>query len=226
MTMTIISAQQPFFLPNFYFFQKIFQSDVFLIADHLRFRKQSPIVRALLSKKAKTKYLTVPIIHSANPHPHLPEVQIYPEQNWKRKHLKTLLSLYSKEPYFEYYFPFLKTIYERDYKYLLPFLQDLLQMHFHIFSPKTIIHSALKLDITDDEKFIQWIKKYENPILLIHKNEYSYYSKHFPDLSVKKINQVDIRLPEEFYPEMPFIILLFKKGPEIHNYIKNEKIEL
>jgi hypothetical protein len=119
-----IAAQQPFYLPDFYYFSKIFRSDIFLIADHLRFRKQSPIVRTRLDNG---KYLTIPVSHQGLPaQPALRKVQLVSDDHWKIVHLRTIRSLYQKLPYFEHYFPELEEIFNRRHQYLSHFLIDLI----------------------------------------------------------------------------------------------------
>ena len=98
--MTLIAAQQPYYLPDFNFFSKINKSDVFLLANHLKFRKQSEICRVLLEKKIHKKILSVPVVHSNNPHPYIYQVKICNAKNWRATHLRTMESKFRNYPYF------------------------------------------------------------------------------------------------------------------------------
>jgi len=135
-----IGAQRPHYLPDFYYFYKIFCSDNFLISDFLGFRKQSPIVRADFGDF----FLTIPVLHhQGHPHPPINELKMVNQKIWRDKHLKTLKTRFNVLPYFEHYYPDLVDIFSRNQKSLNQFLQDIIiwQLKF-ILPDKNVLRSG------------------------------------------------------------------------------------
>jgi hypothetical protein len=216
--MISLSAQRPHFLPDFHFFYRIFASDIFLLADHLRFRKQSPMVRTKITSNIPPHYLTVPIRHDQTyPHPQLKEIKLFSDKFWRERHLKTLKSICQKSPYFEEYFESLQSIYNRQHQYLLDFLLDLIKWQTDLlFTEKKIILSS-EAKINDLEDLKGWIRHFEWPTLLYYEDEINYYQTNFAEFRKEPIffsEKQLIKIPSEYQPEQTFLILLFLKGPE------------
>ncbi|MEJ2050228.1 MAG: WbqC family protein [Calditrichota bacterium] len=213
-----IAAQQPFYLPDFYYFSKIFRSDIFLIADHLRFRKQSPIVRTRLDNG---KYLTIPVSHQGLPaQPALRKVQLVSDDHWKIVHLRTIRSLYQKLPYFEHYFPELEEIFNRRHQYLSHFLIDLIQWHSVYLGLQDIIHPASRMNINNQAELINWFNNEKDPVWLVHPREAEYYRKEFPQSHLVEIIPANTQyFPENYHPLFPMFILFFLYGPEARMYL-------
>jgi hypothetical protein len=213
-----IAAQQPYYLPDFYYFYKISCCDFFLIADHLRFRKQSPIVRTQLPEG---NYLTVPVSHHNVPaHPVIGKVQLVSNNRWKITHLRTIRSLYQKLPYFEYYFPELEEIYYRDHQYLSPFLFDIIRWHVTHLGLLDKLHVASRMNITSQVELKKWLNRQENLVWLVHPKEIEYYYMDFPDIPSTEIKPANDQLfPESYHPRLPMLLLFFMRGPETQMYL-------
>ena len=213
-----IAAQQPFYLPDFFYFSKIFRSDVFLIADHLRFCKQSPIVRIRLDNG---KYLTVPVSHQGLPaQPALQKVKLIPDNHWKIVHLRTIRSLYQKLPYFDHYFPELEEIYNRGHQYLSLFLIDLIQWHAVHLGLQDKIHAASRMNISSQAELINWFNNEKDPVWLVHPREAEYYRKEFPQSHLIEIIPANTQyFPENYHPRFPMFMLFFLYGPEARMYL-------
>lgn len=190
---------------------------MFLFASHLRFRKQSPIVRAKLQKG----YITIPVQHNrTQPHPHIREMQLIADNKWKERQIKTLKSLYKKEPFFDFYFDSLKEIYSYSHVYLMEFLNDIFYWHIKMTFPDKTIADTSSLLIQNIGSLSQWLLKYENPVFLIYPEEQGYYELNFPEVERKIIPSVEkIKFPSEYRAELPLLILLFKVGPEAIFYL-------
>lgn len=215
-----IAAQQPYFLPDFFFFYKIFLSDVFVIADFLLFRKQSPIGRTHLNENFDPKYLTIPITHPADHRP-LPIYQqkISHAEPWKSHHLQTIKSLYGKYPYFEYFYPDLQEIYYRDHIYLHKFLVDLIEWLNKILLPGKKVVIASKENLLDISTFKKWLEKFPEPHFLIYPHELGYYQQHFPRYKIIDTNPITkMNFPAGYHPDQMLLILLFLEGPDIIRY--------
>ena len=216
---TRIAAQQPYFLPNFYFFYKMSRSRVFLLADHLKFRKQSPMVRARISPGQPPTYLTVPVQHGSNPHPPINTVRLVEDIGWKRRHLRTIKSRWGALPYFEYYFPALEEIYQQNYRFLGEFLLALLRWHIALLFPEQKIEVASERGIQNESDLTQWVDSQPHPVFLIFPEEREYYALHFPGIPVEVVEiPHHLSFPEAYTPDMALLALLFQKGPETALY--------
>jgi hypothetical protein len=213
-----IAAQQPYFLPDFSYFSKMFRSDIFLIADHLRFRKQSPIVRIRLDNG---KYLTVPVFHKGLPaQPALQKVKLLPDKHWKIVHLRTISSLYQKLPYFEHYFPELEEIFNRRHQYLSLFLIDLIQWHAVHLGLQDKIHLASRMNISSQAELRKWFNNQKDPVLLVHSEETEYYRREFPQSRLIEIIPANTQyFPGKYHPHFPLFMLFFLYGPEARMFL-------
>jgi len=219
--MTKIGAQQPYFLPDFRYFYKIYLSDYFLIADHLLFRKQSPIVRTRLNAQSADKYLTIPVQHQANPHPPLYRVQIQEDGKWRRKHLRTIQSLYGNTPYFEHYFPQLEMIYQMRTNRLTDFLIEIIHWQVKLLFPTRSITTASQQHIHSITDLHRWISRQHDPHLMVYPKEEEYYQIHFPEFPREKIKFTHpISFPDDYAPDLPLLFLLFTRGPEAIFYFR------
>ncbi len=215
----ILSAHFPCFLPDFYFFYKIAQSELFLLADHLKFRKQSPLVRTRLSDSDPVRYLTVPVHHHRQPHPPLREVQLDDSFPWQRQHLRTLRSLFGKFPYFEYYFPMIEQAYGKNRRFLVDFLRDQLEWQFRLLFPNHPIRVASEEGIHDKTDLLNWLESLPEPVFRIYPQEAGYYQAHYSMWPRQLISLPDhLVFPSGYVPELSLTVLFFLKGPEVSGY--------
>ena len=217
----LIAAQQPYYLPDFYYFYKISCCDFFLIADHLHFRKQSPMVRTQLPDG---NYLTVPVSHQgSSPHPVIKKVGLISDSRWKLNHLRTIRSLYQKLPYFEHYFPELEEIYNRDHQYLSHFLTEVIHWQAVHLGLQDKLNVASQLNITNQVELKWWLERQEDPSWFIHPEEVDYYRREFPDISfrITKLSE-NMTFPDDYHPRLPMLLLFFLRGPEARIYLKKQ----
>jgi hypothetical protein len=211
-----LAAQQPFFLADFYFFQKIFLSDIFIISDFLLYRKQSAMVRTRLSADYLPRYLTIPVSHRAgHSSPPIFQVKVLPQGRWVGQHLKTLKSLYRRYPYFEYYFPELEEIYCRKYVYLHHFLIDLIRWQLALLFPQKKIVVASEENLNNLDLFFSWLNNLPTFRFLVYPNEVDYYQKRFSSFQTIAIEQsIHWDWPAGYIPQESLLILLFLEGPD------------
>jgi len=218
-----IAAQQPYFFPDYFYFNKIYQSDIFIIADFLKFRKQSAMVRTRLQADDPPKYLTVPVEHPAKaPQPPLYRMKLNTEENWRRKHLRTLESIFAGYPFFEHYFPFIEEIYQRKLDSLADFCIELLHPLLQHLMPDKKIVIASKIDVFSLDSLKNWLKTLKGYCFLVDPAEKLFYQKHFAgseqlDVTVSKT----LEFPGTYHPIVSILALLFIKGPETVLYFKS-----
>lgn len=211
-----VAAQQPYFLADYYFFQKIFLSDIFIIANFLLYRKQSAVTRTRLTSDYRPEYLTIPVHHLAgNPHPRIDRVKMMPPEQWVEQHLQTLKSLYRQYPFFEYYFPELEGIYRQNYQLLHQFLNELIRWLVKLLLPGKKLVIASEENLSDAESLKSWLKSLPEFQLLIHSKEVDYYQQHFSEFRISSLSPKQLPpFPAGYSPEKSLLILLFLEGPE------------
>jgi hypothetical protein len=217
-----IAAQQPFFIPDYFYFNKIYQSDIFIIADFLKFRKQSAMVRTRFQAINPPQYLTVPVEHPPkDPQPPLYQMKLNTEENWRRKHLRTLGSMFARYPFFEHYFPFVEEIYQSKTDFLADFCIDLLRLQLQLLMPDKKIVIASKVDVYNLESLKSWLNTLNEYCFLIDPAEKLFYQKHFDGLEQLNVTvSSSVEFPETYHPIMSLLVLLFLKGPETALYFK------
>jgi hypothetical protein len=218
-----VAAQQPFFLADYFYFQKIFLSDIFFIADFLQYSKQSAITRARLTSEYRPEYLTIPVHHShLNLPPRINQVKMLAPQPWVEQHLKTLKSLYRQYPFFEYYFPELESIYLKKYLHLHQFLNDLICWQAGLLFPGKQLLIASKENLANLEALRNRFRTYPELQLLIHSSERDYYQKHFSEFPMVSLSRKHLpQFPAGYDPERSLLILLFLEGPETPRFFQN-----
>ena len=116
----IVSGHQPNYLPWLGFFDKMLQSDVFIIEDCVQFERQGFTNRNKIKTFQGAKWLTVPVEHSGGMLP-INEVMIANKANpdWAKKHWLILKHNYSRAPFLEKFSGFFEQTYNRRWSRLI-----------------------------------------------------------------------------------------------------------
>ena len=110
----IVSAHQPAYLPWLGYFDKIAQSDVFVLFDDVQFEKNSFTNRNLIKTATGPSWLTVPVKAGRHIDRTMIGLEIANEHQWKDKHLKAIIQNYRKAPHFSFCYPHLLALFESD----------------------------------------------------------------------------------------------------------------
>lgn len=122
---------QPSYIPWRGYFHQIQRADIFVFYDDVQYDKHGWRNRNRVKTQSGTQWLTIPV--SAPSGKNLTEcpirdVLISPDQNWQRKHWRTLEMSYSKAPYFSRYAPLLQPYFERPAVSLVDFIINLTEV--------------------------------------------------------------------------------------------------
>jgi hypothetical protein len=113
--MTLVACHQPNFLPWLGFFDKLAQSDRFVLLDDVQFPRTSRGTytnRVQLLIGGAPAWLTVPVVREGVQR--ISEVRVDDRQPWRRKALKTIEMNYAKAPRFGEVMPLVRELLERD----------------------------------------------------------------------------------------------------------------
>lgn len=108
------------FLPCLEFFTAIINADEILVSPSEIYQRQSYLNRTRIRLANKIETLSIPI-QGRRPRLPLNQVLIDYNQNWQKIHLRGIQSAYGKSPFFEFFFPYIEPIYEKNH----PSLWDL-----------------------------------------------------------------------------------------------------
>ncbi len=115
------AIHQPNFLPWLGFFDKIVQSDVFVILDHVINNPRDAIwtKRVQILCNGSPFWLTFPLKkHKGIPFVPINQMQVNKTETYQTKHLKTIELNYKKAPYYEEARPLLDSFYDCDSEFI------------------------------------------------------------------------------------------------------------
>jgi hypothetical protein len=227
--MTIISIRQPGYLPFSGFFKKIQSSDTFVFLDDVQFEKNDWDNRNKIRTAEGSMWLTVPVLHKFGQK--LNEVQIVNNQDWNRKHLKSIKLNYNKAPFFSKYWNTIESILEHKWVKLVDLNYALIEYFISELKiqNKTIRSSDLKIDASGSKKLLQICQVLNGTMYLSGELGKNYLDeKIFDDVGIKIIYEkyehpVYNQIHGKFLPYMSIIDLLFNEGEKASEIIKNAK---
>ncbi len=115
----ILTAHQPAYLPWLGYFNKIGNSDIFVLLDIVQFEKNGFINRNKIKGSQGAIWLTVPVRIKGHMTSSIAEIRIDNSQNWKQKHLNTIYFNYKKAVRFEELYPKLEKLYLSNHDLLI-----------------------------------------------------------------------------------------------------------
>jgi hypothetical protein len=146
----IIAIHQPNYLPYLGFFEKMKQSDIFVIYDDAQFNKDDFQHRNKIRIYPGWKYLTVPVEKKRIP---IMDIRIRNELMmkgipWQEAHLKEIGDNYKDAPYYKSYEDHLGEVYTDKYDRLIDLNMNLIRFFKEAFNVKTKIIFASELGFT------------------------------------------------------------------------------
>jgi hypothetical protein len=230
--MSIICIRQPSYLPNLGFFQRMMASDIFVFLDDTWYASHKWDNRNKIRTENDFLWLTVPLLRKTKDE-FINAIQISYEKNWQKKHLRSIELNYSKTPYFQLYWPKLKSIIEKPHHKLLDLnieLIDWIKSELNI-NTKTIFSSQFQIHEKSSKKLLEICKQLPTSVYFSGKGGTNYLDEEiFTDEGIKIVyDTFEHPLYEQshgnFIPNMSVIDLLFNEGKNsyqiIYNSIKN-----
>ncbi|WP_282039644.1 WbqC family protein [Saccharicrinis aurantiacus] len=192
------------YLPPVQFMSHWVNTDEPIIEAHCNYAKQTYRNRCDILGANGPISLIVPVIKGRRPKVASKDVEIAYYERWQDLHWRSILSAYKSSPFFEYYMDDFAVFYEKQYKFLLDFNNELMQ----------VILDAL--DINKDLKFTEKFDRVLADDILdyresIHpKKDYSQLDLNFKPIKYRQVFSDRY----EFIPNLSVIDLIFNKGPE------------
>jgi len=222
-----IAIQQPNYLPWQGFFYKMARSDIFIFLDTVQYPRRVFVHRVKIKTPKGEQWLSVPVKVKGKYFQKISETEIQNEKDWRKEHLKTLELNYKKAKNFNYLFPEIKKILEKDWQYLSELniaLIDLLKEKLRI-KTKLEIASNFSFSGEGDDLLINICKRFGADIYLSGKGGQKYQDEEkFKAAGIKLeytdfIHPVYPQLWEDFIPNLSVIDLLFNCGDASSNIL-------
>ena len=227
----IVSIHQPNYLPWLGFFDKIKQSDVFVIFDDVQFPRGKKHFghRNKIKTLSGDKWLTVPISNKSNLVSFNDTIINY-DTEWNKEHIRLIELFYSKTPYFDKYFPNLLDIISIEHKSLTELSVSLIKYFLKELNIKTQLKYSSEIsdsDLYGSDKIFNILEKLNTTQYITGSGS---GSMRYIDES--GFNERDIKLKWQHYehphynqlngtfiPYMSIIDLLFNEGEKSRRII-------
>lgn len=126
----IVSINQPAYLPWLGYFERIAQSDLHIVLDHVQFEKNSFTNRNKVRVKDGATWLTVPLATKGQfGNLGIHKLQFAPNDPWAKKHWTTLRMNYGRAPFFKEYAPAYEALYAKNWTAFMPMVRAFLEQH-------------------------------------------------------------------------------------------------
>jgi|Deesub1362B_J571_1020462.scaffolds.fasta_scaffold07570_2 hypothetical protein len=216
-----LTVLYPAYFPNLLWWHKFTESDVPVLLDDYPYSSSLHINRTDIKSVNGKLTLTVPLSQPEKGKTEIRSVPIDASKNWRRTHLASLETNYRNAPYFEHYFPHLKSFYEREWSSFfdlclegIRLIQKLLRLEKEIhFSSETPVKGSR------EERVIQLLRRYNCSTYVIEEHSGSYFD---PAVLEKEGYLVEfVKSPthpyeqqfEPFIPGLSILDVLMNEGP-------------
>jgi hypothetical protein len=227
----IVGIHQPNHLPYLGFFDKMMQSDIFIIYDDAQFNQEDFQHRNKIRIYHDWKYLTVPIEKKLIP---INEIKIKNEvtlkkMKWSDAHIRDIRDNYNKTPFYTKYINDVEKIYANKYDKLIDLNLDIIHFIMNAFNIRTTIVLSSEFGFTSKstEKLVELVEAVDGDVYLSGPSGRNYLD--FSAFEKKRIQLKfqDFKHPvyEQYYtgfiPNMASIDALFNLGvfPEKKDFI-------
>ena len=232
----IVAVHQPQYLPWLGYFDKMRRANVFCFLDNVQYKKNDWQNRNRIKTVRGRQWLTVPV-HYRFPQK-INEVRINNTVKWKHKHLQTLITNYSRAPYFKKFIKIFEQVYSNDWELLSDLNICLIeQLRVALSLDQQPAVKASDLDLSEDptDRLIDICKALKADTYLSGQDGVKYMNMaRFKQSGIRVVVQ-DFKHPvyyqvfERFQSHMSVVDLLFNCGPasmkkikEVNSQVKSE----
>jgi len=142
-----VGIHQPNYLPWLGFFYKMANSDIFILLDNVQYEKNGPTNRVKIKTPQGNSWLT---LSAERKFPQLvKDIKLADYQKDRENHIKAIELNYKKAKHFDYLFPELENILERDWEYLSQLNIQLIKLIKDKLDIKTEIKLASDYNISE-----------------------------------------------------------------------------
>jgi hypothetical protein len=117
---------QPSYLPWIGYFEQMERADQFIFLDDVQYTRRDWRNRNKIRTNEGWAWLTVPVQQKNHYTQLLKETRIDNSTNWNKKHCSAIRFNYSKAPFFESYYPYFDSIYQKQWEFLVDLCYEII----------------------------------------------------------------------------------------------------
>ncbi len=141
--MSCVAGHQPNLYPYAGFFAKAASVDCFVIVDNTQYvRKEYHNRNRILFRDGSVRWLSIPVRNAGRYKQKILEVEIDGGKPWRRMHERTLLVNYKPAPWFDWFFPKLVGLWEREWRLLVDYNIAFIELCFEAMGVDTPVLKA------------------------------------------------------------------------------------
>lgn len=224
-----VAISQPAYLPWLGYFDRIAQSELYIVLDHVQFEKRSFTSRNKILTARGPIWLSVPVKTKGQYGvATIDQLEIDNTQDWRTAHWKSIQHAYGKAPFYKDYAPRIEAIYQKDWDLLAPLCDAITGELLDIFEIRTKMLKSSEMTARGykDELILNLCKEVNTTIYISGPFGREYLREDLFRENGIKIVYHDYKHPEysqmptsstgedKFEPYMCALDLLFNKGPE------------
>lgn len=208
---TLVETQ---YFPSVSFFAFVLQSESIRIEQHENYQKRGLRNKCHITGSHGVETLSIPLQKGKNQQQPIKEVKIANDQAWVRHHWNSLQIAYGKSGFFIHYADKIKSVLDKQHKFLFDLNNDLLISLFKL------LHIDFNVDFTSE-----YLKVYDYPVVdirnqtdLINTNSHPFIkieSQKYPQIFSDRLGFID---------HLSILDLLFCLGPDSKRILKQYKI--
>jgi len=228
----ILTGHQPTYLPWLGLFNKISNSNCFILFDNVQYLPKEWMNRNKIKTPNGEIFLNVPVLKKSFLKKKIYEIKINNNLDWKRKHLKSIKLNYAKAEFYKDYIDYFEEIYSQDWVYLLDLNFYMLKFFLKLLKidVKILRLSELNIQGKKSELILNLCSKLEAKKFIFGKQGINY-----ADIESFKEKKIDAifqnykhpsykQLHGKFIPYLSIIDLLFNCGNRSMKIINSYKI--
>ena len=145
----VVTIHQPEHLPWLGFFDKVRQADVFVMLDHVQYRKNYFQNRNKIRGASGALWLTVPVLTKGNSAQPMNEVRINNQGSprWKEKCWSSLAQHYRKTEFWSHHEQFVERLYKTNWARLVEINEEIIQYLLNAFSIDVRVIKSSELSV-------------------------------------------------------------------------------
>jgi len=210
---------QPFLLPTAYFppvswMAAAVQSGSIHIEIHETYPKQTLRNRCNIATSSGILSLTVPVKRINGSHTKTCDIQTDNSANWQQLHWRSIITAYSRTPYFIYYRDLFEPLFLKKKKLLVELNQEILSILIHALK----IHNLVPAYTTVYET-VPAFTDLRNSFHRWH-HPYSGFNIEFPRY-IQAFEEIT-----GFLPDLSILDLIFNLGPDSLSYLETLRFSL
>ena len=198
------------YLGSIQLFAHVVNADKIIIEQHANYQRKTYSNRCAITGANGPLSLAVPVVNIKNTKTTIKETLISYDTEWQKQHWRSIVSAYNSSPFFEYYADDFQPFYEKKYKYLVDYnlgLFNVIMEELELETPVSLSEDFISFDSEDQNDLRQTIHPKAKP-----EADQNYQTIEYRQVFSDKY---------PFIPNLSVIDLLFSKGPETYDILKD-----